>query len=256
MASAVRTHRIRRLVVGGAAVVLLASGGAGVAHAAGFLGLSPDEGAPGTPYKVTITCDQEPTLYGQPLDNNPRGTLAPLSIAPDGATQWTFDATAGNYDDSYGARCGDETAGARFDTDAPWLYLGPLGVRAPDFGRPKTEVAGTDCPAGTTASVSITRNGTTTSHTASIDQYGDWNVPLDTPYMMSGAIESLRVEASCGNVTYAPLVREPAETTTSSSSLPTDSTATTATTAPGAAATRPAAANPAHARPARASYTG
>jgi hypothetical protein len=243
------------MVVGGAAIVLLGSAGAGVAHAGGsFLGLNPDNGKPGTPYKVTITCDQKPTLYGSPLDDNPPGTIVPLVIAPDGATQWTYDATAGQYDEQYGASCGDVQEQARFDADAPHLLLGPVATNFGQTRNPKTEVLGSDCPAGTTASVTITLDGTTTTHTATIDERGDWAVPLSSPYIVYPPTQSLRAEASCGDVTYAPLVRSAAgpRPTTPQTALapPTTSTTRTATTPP------PAPAPAAQPRRTQSAYTG
>lgn len=250
MASSGRARRIRRLVVSGAAAVLLGSAGTGVAQAGGnLLGLTPDRAKPGTPYKVTITCDQKPTLYGHQVDDNPPGTQVPLAIAPDGATQWTYNATAGDYDDQYGASCGASSEGARFDADSPHLFLSPIAENISETGQPRTEVLGTDCPTGSTASVTITLDGTTTTHTAAIDEHGDWTVPLATPYTGYGSKQSLHAEATCGDVTYAPLVREPQVIP------PIATTPTGPTTATAAPATTPSAAT-AQPRRSQSSYTG
>ncbi len=249
MATSGKSRRIRRLVVGGAAVVLLGSAGAGVAHAgSSFLGTTPDNGKPGTPYKVTLTCDQKPTLYGHQVDDNPPGTQVPLVIAPDGATQWTYNATAGDYDDQYGASCGDTSEGARFDADSPHLFLGPIAENISQTGQPRTEVLGTDCPAGTTASVTITLDGTTTIHTATIDERGDWTVPLAAPLANT---QTIRAEATCGTVTYTPLFRS-GQLVPPTVTGPTSPT--TPTTAP--APTAPAPAAPAQSQRTHSSYTG
>lgn len=238
MARALRSRRIGLLALA-ATCGVLGAGGAGLAQGAGFLDLRPGEGSPGTAYEVEVTCSQEPTLYGHPLNESPPGTQLPLELDQAGPSMWTAVATAGEVDDVYGAMCGEDRVQARFDSDFPRLHLGPVPESIMDVGRPKTTIEGTDCPDGTTAEVTTRIGDVVTTTTAPIDGRGDWSIPLPAEAARSG----LRVEASCGDVVYRPLV------VAASSTAPEP---TVATVPDGAAPP----ALPADPRPRSASYTG
>ncbi|MDQ6696324.1 MAG: hypothetical protein M3Z46_02560 [Actinomycetota bacterium] len=210
------------VVVLGASVHL--AGGVGV-----VLGIAPAEGPPGAPYRVTVQCDQTPRLYGRPLtDDDPPGTILPLElgIAQSAPGSWTYDAVAGRYDELYGAVCGESVAQSRFDADAPRLYLGPVPT-VPFSGAKRTRVEGTDCPTGTTAQVTITIDGRSQTHTAAIDQLGDWAVDLPAPV----GTKEMSVDASCGSVAYSRLVIA-STTTTTTTTTTTPTSPTTSTTPP------------------------
>ena len=220
----------RRIAVG-AALGVAALAAAGRAGAAGPpLTLTPTSGAPDSTYEVRVDCAQFPELYrGNTQDAPVQGTVAPRGtdevseLAP---STWVLHATAGRTDDAWYARCGnDESSSARFDAEAPHLWFGP---RPRLFTQdPRTTVEGTDCPAGTTAEVRIGfEDVIITIGDVPIDQYGDWSV--DLPRKVGDA--DLRVDASCGEVTYAQLT---ATSTSTSSSTTTSSTTTTAPPTPG-----------------------
>ena len=238
MERALRSRRIGLLafvVVCGS----LGASGTGLAQAAGILGLDPGEGSPGSSYEVAVTCAQEQTLYGRPLDDDPPATQVPLVVDQAGPSMWTAVAVAAQWDDVYGVVCGDENAQARFDSDAPRLYLGPLPENFMDANQAKTTIEGTDCPDGTMAQVTVSIGGEASTARASIDTYGDWSVPLPAAAAASGA----RIEASCGDYVYGPLL-------VAASSGPVEPPAPTVPLAPagGAVAAEP--------QPGQATYTG
>lgn len=218
---------------------VLGASGTGLAQVAGILGLDPGEGSPGTSYEVAVTCAQEPTLYGRPLDDDPPATQVPMLVDQAGPSMWTAVAVAGQWDDVYGVVCGDEQAQGRFDSDAPRLYLGPLPESFMDANQAKTTIEGTDCPDGTTAEVSVSIGGEVSTVRASIDTYGDWTVPLPAAAAASGA----RIEASCGDTVYDPLL-------VAASSGPVEPTAPTVPLAAAGGAV------PADPKPGQATYTG
>lgn len=67
-------RRRRRLLLAGTAGLVIVFAGGRLSAAGTLLGLNPDEGATGTPYKVIVRCAEQPTLYGHPLDGEPPGT--------------------------------------------------------------------------------------------------------------------------------------------------------------------------------------
>ncbi|MGI8756737.1 MAG: hypothetical protein ACR2MB_12945 [Acidimicrobiales bacterium] len=235
----------------------------GSAHlAAGLgsiIGIDPPAGPPGTPFRVTVTCAERPDVLQFPLDGGVHGTIPHVQVSQEGADVWSYDGVAPSFDYSYSASCGDQSGSARFDTDAPFLFLGPVprGAGVEPFPpAPRTRIEGTDCPAGTTVSVTITVDGQATTHTAAIDQYGDWAVDLPFP---AGAKE-MAIDASCGAVDYDRFF----VATTTTTTLPPNS-GPTVTTSPTTANSVPvtqlppgavAPAAPAAARPGAADLTG
>jgi hypothetical protein len=233
-----RGSRRRRTIVAGATGAAAVIGLALTAAADGGLSLTPSSGPPGTAYQVTVSCGDRPVVYrGFAQDDYVPGTIPPLptdevsEVAP---SVWAADAVATDFDTPWWATCDGADAGnGRFDSERPHLWFGP---RPTLFTLdPRTTVEGTDCPAGTTATVSITADGQTTTHQAAIDAYGDWTVALPSPV---GSAE-LVIDASCGDVTYATLrattTVPPTTPTAPPTTPPTTPTAPPATPQPGTA---------------------
>lgn len=222
-------------------------GAALVAGAEGGLTITPSTGLPGSSYQVAVACESAPQLYRRNLqDDSVQGTIAPYpadQLSQVSPSVWAVNEVATRFDAQYNASCaGAEAGSGRFDAEAPHLWFGPRPSNISGIGDPKTTVEGTDCPVGTTAMVSITADGETSTAEASIDQYGDWSVPLPAPV---GEIE-VSVDAICGGVQYDSL----RGTTTTTAPV----TPTTPTTTPG---TAPAPVPPpATAQPGSAVYTG
>ena len=241
-----RILRRRWLVLGGVGLALL---GGAAAHAAGGIELTPSSGPPGTPYKVTVSCGEAPLVYqGFSQGDHVPGTIGPRpsdevnEVSP---STWQVDATAGGWDSPWYATCGDSEAGsARFDTDNPQLWFGPRpSCCGEDPSHPRTILEGTDCPAGSTATVSFTVDGTDTGATAAVDELGDWSVPLPGPL----GSQELTIDASCGAVVYDQVT-----VTTTSTSTPGTVPATVPASVP---ATVPPA-TPATPQDATADFTG
>lgn len=234
------------------ALVGLALAGTGslVARADGGLTVAPSSGAPGTRYAVTVDCGEFPLLYrGFTQDGYVPGTIGPRGtdeVSEVSPSVWRYDATAGRTDDTYWATCGQSTLGTGyFDAEAPHLWFGPRPRYIGEERDPKTTVEGTDCPAGTTATVRILLDGDAIlTREAPIDEHGDWSVALP------GAVgtREMTVDASCGGVTYERLVA-----TTTSTSIPATTPATSGTTAPPGT---PPPATPATPQAGTAGYTG
>lgn len=213
--------RSRFGIVGAATLVAVLLGGAG-ALASGILTVTPSEGPPGTDYEVRVDCGHYPDvilneLYGW------HGTLPRAPMTEESPGSWVYRTSAGDFDVLYETGCDGETGSGRFDSDHPRLFPGPIpphGPLPPDF-RP-SRVDGTDCPAGTRASVDIQvgdgPDGTVSHTEVDIDEYGDWYEPLPVPLGSQRVV----ISASCGSVVYDDLV------------LPADSSiATTAPADPG-----------------------
>ena len=221
--------RRRRACVGVVTGLMILGASAHLAGGVGaVLGIDPGGGPNGTSYRVTVTCQQEPTLYGRPLTDSSPPTQVPLSITQNGPGVWTYDAVGEDFDAVYFASCGDTTEQGRFDTDAPRLYLGPVQNHSGTSPLPASRIEGTDCPDGTTAHVSIGVDGRSDAHTATIDQYGDWVVDLPA---LAGTKE-MTIDAFCGSVAYARFNVTTTSTTPTSSSTSVDSTGTTAVGGP------------------------
>jgi len=192
-------------------------GFAGLASAAGVITLTPSEGAPGTPYVVKVDCGQAPDLYGRPLnEQGPPGTLLPLAMKEVAPSTWQVDEVAGLVDDVYGGNCGDDRLDARFDTDNPRMYLGPI-PESPFQNGPRTTVEGTDCPAGTQARVAFHHDGQTDTVDVATNSRGDWTTLLPG----QAGTEDLTIDASCGSVTYDPITIR-AATTQPTDNIPTN----------------------------------
>ncbi len=187
-------------LVGG--VVVAITVGAGVALATS---VTPSGGAPGSSYVVKAPCTSEPQVYVVDLNDNPPATLDPRVGSESSPGSWTFDVKAGNDDQLVSARCGGASDTVRYDVERPALYPGPTYTNFASF-RPElagTTVVGTDCPAGTEASLSLRgTDGYRHATTAPIDRYGNWEVPIP----VAAPAGDLKVAASCGGVTYAPIV--------------------------------------------------
>ena len=152
----------------------------------------------------------------------------------------------------YAVVCGSETQQERFDTDAPRIYLGPVRLHSFDPVVPFTKVEGTDCPRGTTVTVTITVDGRATVVSAAIDQYGDWSVDLPVP----AGSAPMTVVAACGEVGYPALTvtttaTRPPATHPTTPVMPTGPVESIVTT-PSSVPTAP----PATARPGSAPFTG
>lgn len=204
---------VRRLpLVVGAVVGGVVVGIATLAGAAGLVDLSPAAGPAGTGYEVTVACSQEPTLTGRPLvPEGPPGTVPPVSVVDEGQGVWTYQATAGEWDDQWGAVCGDEVEVARFDTDAPRLFLGPVpGTPFPLPGG-RTTLEGSDCPAGSTVTGSFLVEGDMLiPFDATPGERGDWSTPIPSTALGREFVAN----ATCETVTYDPYAADPVETDT------------------------------------------
>ena len=198
-----------RSLVGVALGVAAVVGLGGLAAADGLIDLSPSAGPAGSRYTVTVHCDEEPTLTDRPLTpEGPPGTVPPVSVEAAGAGTWTYEGTAGSWDDQLGAVCGDVVETARFDTDAPRLFLGP--VPETPFPRPggRTTLEGTDCPAGSTVEgIFVVEGDMASPFTATPGARGDWSVPI--PAWALG--REFEATATCGSVTYDRYAAAPIE---------------------------------------------
>jgi cell division septation protein DedD len=239
--------RRRRLAACGIAALVVATG-AHIAAAAGGITIDPTSGAPGSSYTVSADCGPAPDIYAHNLQDsyvqatigNRRDQLQ--EVAP---STWQLHVTAGQTDELYYGSCEGSSLGeARFDAESPHLWFGPRPPHGPDVGYERTTAEGTDCPDGTTAHVTITAGGKTTTSDATIDQYGDWSVNLPSPV----GTEEMTVDASCGSVQYAAIKATTTTTTTTTSTPATQPTAATTPTAPPATG--------AQAQPASTSFTG
>lgn len=246
-----RRGRRRWLVLGGAAVAIV-GGAAAVAGADGGLTITPSSGAPGTSYDVDVACGEMPEIkQHHTQDGYVQMTIAPYG--PDDVTEvspslWRVTETAGTTDEEYWAGCGGVAAGeGRFDAESPHLWFGPRVEHTPYQLVGKTTVEGTDCPAGTEATVTIAYDGDILlEKTATIDEYGDWSVDLPEPV----GDTTYSIDATCGAVTYDALQATTTSTTASITMVPPTVTvpATTPSTTPAPA--------PATAQPGSADYTG
>jgi len=245
--------RRRRWALGGIALLAAIGGGTAVAGADGDLTISPSSGPPGTAYTVDVVCGELPAIK----QRHTQDAYVQMTIAPYGPDQveevspsvWRVAEVAGTTDEEYAAECGGVAAGTgRFDAESPHLWFGPRPQLGPDYLVGKTTVEGTDCPAGTEATVELHVDGDILlTETAAIDEFGDWTVELPQPVGDADYV----IEASCGDVTYEALQA----TTTSTTQVPQleDPTVTTPPTTPSA---EPAAPAPATAQPGTAGYTG
>jgi len=243
--------RRRRWAVAGAAA-LVALGGAAAAGAGGDLTITPPSGAPGTAYAVEVTCGARPAIK----QHHTQDAHVPMTIAPYGPgdvdevapSLWRVDEVAGSTDEEYSAECGGAFAGAgRFDAESPHLWFGPRPQLGPDHLVGKTTVEGTDCPAGTEATVSIGTGDVVRTATAAIDEYGDWSAPLPEPV---GDLD-YEITAWCGSVRYDAIG---ATTTTPPTEIPPRPVPVFHT--PPAGPTTPSPAAPAAAQHGTAGYTG
>jgi len=141
-------------------------------------------------------------------------------------------------------------AGNAYDASSPVLLdvENPLIEAVPGVAWPT--LLGTDCPAGTTVTVTYAPEGgaPVVQSGIEIDELGDW--AAQPPAFAPGT--AVLATASCGAVTYVAVGYTLADFGT------TTSTTATATSSPASAvpALQPAAAAPAEARPGVASYTG
>lgn len=166
-------------------------------------------GAPGSTVTADIACPETPSVYVHQLDTGPPpATVVPETGTETGPGQWTYTVTAGDRDVVLDARCGDDTGRARYDVDEPALFPGPtvanFGQWRPDLDR--TAVVGTDCPAGSTATVTFRGTGAAdVTRTVAIDGYGDWQSPVPAAFTTG----PVTVTAHCGAVAYSALTFEP-----------------------------------------------
>lgn len=218
---------------------------AGTAYA---LSVDPSGGPVGSRYQVRVDCATPATIRVFPLKAYPQATVPPEDGTESSPGTWVFDRQAGNVDELVVSDCGGQTEQFRYDVDAPALFPGPTiaaaGVLRPD--RPITQVIGTDCPDGTTASVTITGpEGFTATQTAPIDHYGNWAVPIpaDAP------TGELTANASCGSLHFDAITIHHSGSTPAGGTEP----GVTTSSEPSPSAATPSAATPVAATP---SYTG
>lgn len=193
-------HRKRYLFTLAAAFTLVLGG---TAYA---LTVTPQGGPPDSTYQVTVSCDSQPRVYVEDLDAaGPPATILPSEGVESSPGVWTYDLQSGDVDQWITSRCGDSTEHFRYNVDEPRLFPGPTyaDYPAPTSNVIGAAVVGTDCPAGTTATATITGpGGYSVTKTASIDTYGNWqvDVPDDAP------TGDLTINATCGDLTYQPIV--------------------------------------------------
>ena len=178
--------------------------------AQGFL--SPGDGPIGTTITGNYLCDAVPTV----LLNHPGDDFfvpVPIEAASAGTLGYRWTGTAIDTDSRYTVNCGKQVDVLTFDVDAPKVRLGPVGSVADPTPR---WLEGTDCPDGTSVTVTYAHGSTSEPHTAAIDTFGDWQVPL--PRVAAGT--RVVATASCGRVTYASLAYDAGGATTTTSQGP------------------------------------
>lgn len=174
---------------------------AGTAYA---LTVDPAGGPIGSHYTAVVPCSAEPTVRVFHLRAEPQATVPSVEGTESSPGTWAYDLQAGNVDDLVISNCNGDTSQFRYDVDAPALFPGPTVVGWGDWDprRPATQVIGTDCPDGTTASVTISGpGGFTDTQTAPIDRYGNWEVPIPA----AAPTGDLHVDATCGSLHFDPI---------------------------------------------------
>ena len=243
--------RVRTTFVLGTALAVVM---AGTAYA---LTVNPTGGAPGSHYQVEVPCSVEPEVKVRDLGYN-QATLPPRDGVESSPGTWTYDIEANDVDQMVFASCGDQLDKFRYNVDNPKLFPGPTSEYYsfinPFYGDGYTSVVGTDCPAGTTASVTIkAAGGYTYSGAADIDTYGNWELPIPTATPKG----DITVDASCGSVHFAALAMrfggDTAPTASPAPTKPAGPAETTPTTTRNATGSNPAAASAVAATP---RYTG
>lgn len=165
----------------------------------------PDGGSPGSSYEVKVRCSTMPKVLVRDLQAGPpEATLVPQSGTEANPGSWTYDMHAGDVDQKVMMSCGNSDETDRYNVDRPALFPGPT---YDNYGawRPGavTTVIGTDCPKGTEASVSLSgQRGYTQIMKAPIDKFGNWGVWIPD----SASAGDITATATCGDVTYEPLV--------------------------------------------------
>lgn len=171
---------------------------AGTAYA---LSVDPTGGPPDSRYTAEVACDSEPTVRVFHLRAAPQATVPTVEGTESSPGTWVYEVQAGEVDDLVTSDCGSSQEQFRYDVDAPALFPGPTVVHYGDWDprRPTTSVIGTDCPDGTTASVTFTGpGGYTDTRSAPIDRYGNWEVPIPT----AAPTGDLAIDASCGSLHF------------------------------------------------------
>lgn len=172
------------------------------------LSVSPEGGAPGSDYTVQVDCASSPSLYVTDLRAGiPPATIAPLAGIESSPGTWDFEVHAGDVDQMVKSSCGGEGDSFRYDVDSAQLFPGPTFATYSDVrpGLIGSTVVGTDCPAGTKAVAVFTDNhGFSATRSITIDAYGNWEIKVPD----SAPTGQLVVHATCGDVSYDPLVLE------------------------------------------------
>lgn len=239
----------------GATAVLvggLVAGGSGSvsagAQVAPTLEVSPLRVVPGGVVTFTVRdCPSAPEL--QVGESDFVRLVEPTATGTAGT--WSSQLEAGLTDWTVQGRCGDVSFDdVVVDIDNPLMAFLPIGAFAPEPD-PPSNVFGSDCPDGTAVTVTFDVEGGSpsgdgfdvsgTSVRAEIDDRGDWQAPVPTTPPGS----TVRVSASCGDVTYPSL----------SFTVPDDEPATTTSTVPTSPPTV-AEPPPAVARSGRSTFTG
>lgn len=193
--------------------------------------VAPNVGAPGASYEISVACTSEPKVYVYDLGVSPPMTMVTVAGSQVSPGTWVYHRTAGSVDQWISQSCGASVTTTRFNVDNPQLFPAPTfvhGMEADEYfiehgtGR---QVLGTDCPAGSTATVTFSApGGYHATGTAMPGDYGIWNLAVPDP-APQGDIE---VTASCGGITYAQITlhrRSPVGT--ESSTAPADHAPTT-----------------------------
>lgn len=159
------------------------------------LRVTPEVAAVGAGYQVRLTgCAEQPSVSVQDQFSDGVWDL----VLPDAEGGGTWSCSAGRVGTADllfrgGQPCGASTSlEARIDVENPQL------VRQPFDGDGWEGLTGTDCPAGTEATVEVSHGGVVDVHQRPIDAYGDWTFDLTT----TTSPGDVTVTASCGSVTY------------------------------------------------------
>jgi hypothetical protein len=185
-----------------AALVALAPPGPSASAAADpVVSVSPEAPRPGDAVTVSVTgCTAEPSATvvadGDDVALSPQFTEGPPGT-------WTASLTAPGADLSGYLGCAGGEASFEVDVEAPYLRFGPF-LAPGGYVEPLETLDGTDCPAGTSASISFDGAGQHWSATAPTDPGGDWSVALPS-FAALPVGTPVTASASCGALTYRPI---------------------------------------------------
>lgn len=181
------------------------------------LTVTPTSVDPGATVTVTAT-DCGDTQVSVDQFEEGQDVVVAIDLDSQGGGTWSTEVTAGQADTTFSVSqgCGGAQPEAIVDVENPQLFL------RPNASFPES-VVGTDCPVGATPDVTVYTNGNPpfSVPTPDVDASGDWFVDLFlTPVPQSTGPG--RVEATCGEVAYAPVTFDiPGGPTTTTEPAPT-----------------------------------